>query len=158
MCLLIGFITENINIYLAVAVEITFTFFFSSVGMHKDNKTFEDLELTDTDWAQRNKAFRKIRLRNRWHLYKMMVLNPSLIKYRYKAKIKKGKLSNALCNLAKFDLDLPSTIVDEKRKNSDNNNTTLKILIEPNSENEFDEATVEQETAKDSVQVHSDDV
>ena len=77
MCLLIDFITENINIYLAVAVEITFTFFFSSVGMHKDNKTFEDLELTDTDWAQRNKAFRKIRLRNRWHLYKMMVLNPS---------------------------------------------------------------------------------
>ena len=63
-----------------------------------------------------------------------------------------------MCNLAKFDLDLPSTIVDEKRKNSDNNNTTLKILIEPNSENEFDEATVEQETAKDSVQVNSDDV
>ena len=155
MCLLIDFITKNINIYLAVSVEITFTFFFSSVGMHQDNETFEDLELTHTDWAQRSKAFRKIRLRNRWHLYKMMVLNPSLIKYRYKAKIKKGKLSNALCNLAKLNLDLPCTIVAEKRKNSDNNNTTLKILIEPNSENEFDEATVEQETAKDSVQVNS---
>ena len=155
MYLLLDFITENVNTYLAVSVEMTFIFLFSSVGMCKDNETFEDIELTDTDWAQRNKAFRKIRLRNRWHLYKMMVLNPSLIKYRYKPKIKKGKLSSALSNLAKFNLDLPCTIVDEKRKNSDNNNTTLKILIESNSENEFDEATVEQETAENSVQVNS---
>ena len=109
---------------------MTFIFLFSSAGMYKDNETFEEIELTDTDWAQRNKAFRKIRLRNRWHLYKMMVLNASLIKYRYKPQLKKGKLSSALSNLAKFNLDLPCALVDEKRKNSDNNNTTLKILIE----------------------------
>ena len=45
-----------------------------------------------------------------------------------------------------------------KKERTQYNNTTLKILKEPNSENEFDEATVEQETAKDSVQVNSNDV
>ena len=120
--------------------------------MYKGNETFKDIELTDTDWAQRNKAFRKIRLRNRWHLYKMMVLNASLIKYRYKPQLKKGKLSSALSNLAKFNLDLPCALVDEKRKNSDNNNTTLKILIESN---ESDKVAIEQEIAKDSLQVNS---
>ena len=90
------------------------------------------MELTNDYWAQRAKDLRKTRLQNRWHLYKMLVLNRSLIKYRYKAKTKKEGISTALFNIA--NLNFYSSEDNEKLVINEDDNTTLKILIESKSE------------------------
>ena len=112
-----------------------FCYFFFSVKVSRGNEKHEEMELTNDYWAERAKDVRKTRLRNRWHLYKMLVLNRSLIKYRYKPKTKKEGISAALFNIA--NLNFSSSADDKKTVNSEDDNTTLKILIE--SKSEFDD-------------------
>ena len=118
---------------------ICFCYLFFSVKISRDNVKHEEMELTNDYWAERAKDVRKTRLRNRWHLYKMLILNRSLIKYRYKPKTKKEGISAALFNIANLNFSSPA---DDKNAvvNSEDDNNTLKILIE--SKSEFDDQTM----------------
>ena len=120
------------NGYFTLLSCICFYYLFFSVKVSRDNEKHEEMELTNDYWAQRAKNLRKTRLQNRWHLYKMLVLNRSLIKYRYKAKTKKEGISTALFNIA--NLNFFSSEDNEKLVNNEDDNTTLKILIESKSE------------------------
>lgn len=95
----------------------------------------EKIEQTDEEWAQRNEMFRKTRLRNKWHLYKMMVLNPSLKKFRCKPKRITGRLSSTLLGIGKMDISFSSPQIDKKQIDSDNDTTDLKLVIESDSRN-----------------------
>lgn len=101
----------------------------------KNNMKCEKIEQTDEEWAQRNEMFRKTRLRNKWHLYKMMVLNPSLKKFRCKPKRITGRLSSTLLGIGKMDISFSSPQIDKKQIDSDNDTTNLKLVIESDSRN-----------------------
>ena len=129
---------KNMLFYKLSILDQVFDFFLCSFSVHvmsKNNVKREETELTDEEWAQRNKVFRKTRVRNKWHLCKMMVLNPSLKKFRCKPKKITGTLSNTLLGIGKIDISFSSPQIDKKQMDLDNDTIDLKLVIESDSQN-----------------------
>ena len=92
-----------------------------------------DTEATETiNWEQQYNYNRAMRARNRWHLYKMLVLNRTLCKYRCKPKKKHGLLAQTLLGIANIEMDLCKRSSTNKLEI----NLQEEILLEDNKQEE----------------------
>lgn len=76
-----------------------------------DDKS-DEIEPVADDFVKRYHYYNRIRIRNRWQLYAMLTLNPTLRKYRTKPK-KQGFIQKALLQIGKLDLESPNLSADD---------------------------------------------
>ena len=76
-----------------------------------DDKS-DEIEPVADDFVKKYHYYNRIRMRNRWQLYAMLTLNPTLRKYRTKPK-KQGFIQKALLQIGKLDLESRNLSADD---------------------------------------------